>query len=864
MMGYLQESCAMLGKPRRRWRLAYTTIKCARILMRVLTKVVTKNNTINVPYKRWRVAFAAIYSFRAITSLPRKVVAQNNHPFLHSPSFVTIHVEPDPFFPNVNISSITKIVKGKDHDSLRQFGGIDGLVMLLKSDERQGIDGNHEDITCRQKAFGCNRYHKLTTKSFFHFVGIAMKDPILIILLLCGTLSLGFNIIGEGLKHGWYDGGSILIAILVVVTVCSMSHFWPYRKFNKLSQMRKEEHVEVVRNGQQQQVLVSNIVVGDVVCLRRGNQVPADGLVVSAHSSLQMDESNLGEDNQHVQVNQALNPFLFAGTKVESGHGQMLVTSVGENTRWGEIMSLLGGESYKWRSLENKLIKLTNVMSLIGFMVAVLTSINLLARFFSGHIKNRDGSIKFKLGQTKVEEVWKAVVGILVTTVAVASSAIPEGLPLAVAIEVAYTMKGMIKNRALFRQFSTCVQLASTSIICIDIADIVTDRDKMKLEFWLKDSIQPGVTKAVQDCKQAGVNIKLITSEDALTATAIASECGILPRDEEFNNEQVMEALELRNYTATERIQKIDKICVMAKATSSDKLLLVQCLKQNGHVVAVTGNSIGDAPALKEADVSIYMGLQGNSIATESSDIVVLNEGFVSVFAVLKVWRAVYDNIKVFIQYLLAANLASLVTDFISTISADQLPTIDILSGVSVTQVPYAVLQILWLKLIIGTLAALALVVEQNTEFMQEPPTRPDEPLISNKICKNILIRASYEIAILLTFQFKGEQILGLNGDVKDALVFNLMVLFQVFAVLKARKPEGNIFKLQKRKLFWGIIFSIVILQVVMLKILAKVAGAGDLNWWQWCASICIAFTSWPIEYVGNRCIPVPKKSFMF
>lgn len=100
-----------------------------------------------------------------------------------------------------------------------------------------------------------------------------MKDPILIILMICATLALGYNIKENGLIHGWHDGGSIFFAVLVVVTVCSMSHFWPY-----------------------QQALVSNIVVGDVVCLRSGNQVPADGFLLSSHSSPLVDESSLGVD----------------------------------------------------------------------------------------------------------------------------------------------------------------------------------------------------------------------------------------------------------------------------------------------------------------------------------------------------------------------------------------------------------------------------------------------------------------------------------------------------------------------------------------------------------------------------------------
>ncbi|KAL4322004.1 hypothetical protein AHAS_Ahas14G0167100 [Arachis hypogaea] len=945
---------------------------------------------VNNARHRWQVAFAAIYSYRAIASLFNEVAAKRNH---NTPSsFVAIHVgEPDLFFSDLNKTRISNLVKDKDHGTLaHQFGGVDGLVRLLQTDERNGINGSPEEISCRHKAFGFNNnYHKLTTKSFLHYVLSVMKDPILIILLVCATLSLVFNIRGDGFIHGWYNGGSIFIAVLVVVAVCSISHFWPYRHFNKLLQMSNEnQFIQVVRNGQEQQVLVSDIVVGDVVCLRNGCQVPADGVLLSSNSLLPLlvDESTLGVEHQ-VEVSKGTNPFLFSGTKVDHGHGKMLVTSVGENTKWNEIMSLLGQEPHKWRSLESRLIALTRITSIIGSVVTASTLIVLLVRFFSGYMRNNDGSLMFRSGKSNAYDAWPKVVGLMVSAVAVATSAIPEGLPLAVAITVSYAVKRMLKNQALFRQFSACVQLASTTVICTDTNEILTPVKQNKFKLWLgkkffiheegedsssslsqliaanirhlvclgiglghisneddiicwaatelgmdaqesregfnvlhvetlneemkqrkvllrnegdhtihvhvngkaegilskcsyyygvkgdvkaldndtrrnvecamqlmeqerfkciafahkalndiseshprieddtlvllaligfKDLIHSGVPEAVQDCKQAGVNIKLITSEDVSTAKAIASECGILHPNQEF----------------------------------------------------FTGNSPGDAPALVEGDVAIHMGFKGNNIAVENSDIVVLNGGFVSFFSVLQIWRGIYDNIRVFIQFLLAANLASLVTDFVSIISTDQPPTINILTGISVQEIPYAVLQILWLKLIIGTLAVLAIVVERKTtdEFMREQqPARPNQPLISNEILKNILIHASHEIAVLLTFQFKGENLLAIDGNVKDTFVFNLLVLFQVFAVLKARKLDGRgIFKGTGRtKLFWGIIFGIVILQVVMVKSLAIATGGGDLNMWQWGASVGIAFTSWPIQYIGSKLIVVSQEPFI-
>ena len=124
----------------------------------------------------------------------------------------------------------------------------------------------------------------------------------------------------------------------------------------------------------------------------------------------------------------------------------------------------------------------------------------------------------------------------------------------------------------------------------------------------IKDPRCPRVKKAVEDCQNAGVNIKMITGDNIFTAKAIATECGILRFDQDMSG-AVVEGVEFRNYTSEERMERADKICVMARSSPFDKLLMVECLKQKGHVVAVTGDGTNDAPALKEADVGLSMGI---------------------------------------------------------------------------------------------------------------------------------------------------------------------------------------------------------------------------------------------------------------
>ncbi|KAI8012009.1 putative calcium-transporting ATPase 13, plasma membrane-type [Camellia lanceoleosa] len=366
----------------------------------------------------------------------------------------------------------------------------------------------------------------------------------------------------------------------------------------------------------------------------------------------------------------------------------------------------------------------------------------------------------------------------------------------------------------------------------------------------IKDPCRPDVKKAVEACQYAGVNIKMITGDNVFTARAIATECGILEPNQYINSGAVVEGEEFRNYTPEERLEKVDKICVMARSSPFDKLLMVQCLKQKGHVVAVTGDGTNDAPALKEADIGLSMGIQGTEVAKESSDIVILDDNFGSVVTVLKWGRCVYNNIQKFIQFQLTVNVAALVINFVAAVSSGQ--------------VPLTAVQLLWVNLIMDTLGALALATEKpSKELMEKPPVGRTKPLITNIMWTNLLAQAFYQVAVLLTLQFRGKSIFGANTNVNDTLIFNTFVLCQVFNEFNARKLEKkNVFEgIHRSKLFLAIIGITIVLQVVMVEFLKKFASTERLNWRQWAVCIGFAAVSWPIGWLV-KCIPVPEKPF--
>ncbi|THG16025.1 hypothetical protein TEA_028924 [Camellia sinensis var. sinensis] len=321
-------------------------------------------------------AFVTIYCSRAFTScFEAKKNNRKVSPFLPSNSVVVIDVPepPHPCFRNIDKSSLTQLVKKKNLNQLvEKHGGVQGLASDLKTNLKNGINGDdEEDISRRHKAFGSNTYQRPPTKGFYRFVWEALKDPTIIILLVCAALSLGFGIKENGLKEGWYDGGSIFFAVFLVIAVSASagSNFKQSRQFLKLSKVSNNIPIDVVRNGRRQQVSIFEIVVGDVVCLKIGDQVPADGLFIDGYS-LQVDESSMTGESEHVEVNLNRNPFLFSGTKVVDGFGRMLVTSLGMSTTWGEMMSTISRDTNEQTPLQARLNKLTSAIGKVGLVVS--------------------------------------------------------------------------------------------------------------------------------------------------------------------------------------------------------------------------------------------------------------------------------------------------------------------------------------------------------------------------------------------------------------------------------------------------------------------------------------------------------------
>ncbi|XP_022854989.1 calcium-transporting ATPase 8, plasma membrane-type-like [Olea europaea var. sylvestris] len=373
---------------------------------------------------------------------------------------------------DISLEELVSMTRENDLSLLQQCGGVKGVADKLKSDLEKGIPGDDIDLVSRKNAYGSNTYPRKKGRSFWNFVWDACKDTTLIILMVAAAASLALGIKTEGIKEGWYDGGSIAMAVLIVIIFTAVSDYKQSLQFQNLNEEKQNIHMEVIRGGRRVSISIFDIAVGDVVPLKIGDQVPADGIVITGHS-LSIDESSMTGESKIVHKNSKA-PFLMSGCKVADGYGTMLVTGVGINTEWGLLMSSISEDNGEETPLQVRLNGVATFIGIVGLAVAVVVLIVLVARFFTGHTRNPDGTVQFKAGQTKVGEAIDGFIKIFTVAVTIVVVAVPEGLPLAVTLTLAYSMRKMMADKALVRRLSACETMGSATTICSDKTGTLT------------------------------------------------------------------------------------------------------------------------------------------------------------------------------------------------------------------------------------------------------------------------------------------------------------------------------------------------------------------------------------------------------
>jgi Ca2+-transporting ATPase len=349
---------------------------------------------------------------------------------------------------------------------IKEKGGLEGLAGLLQTDLKTGLDTSRETEKFRERQywFGRNFIEPPPPMPLWKMVWENLQDRILQILLAGAAINLVLGMIFEGPAQGWLEGVAIFVAVAIVVFVTSGNNYLKERKFRAIMLLQGQRMVKVRRDGKILQILNSDVLVGDIVQLESGDEIPADGLFIEGNR-FAVDESPLTGETIPVKKSE-LRPFVFAGTQVAEGSGTVLVTTVGALSTGGQIQALLNEQRKDGTPLQDKLEVLAKQIGFVGVLAGLITFFALDLRWIIVTATTDDF---FSWGSFE-EVVHAFVLGVTLVVVAV-----PEGLPLAVTISLAYSMSKMIKDKNFVRHLAASETMGEATAICSDKTGTLTE-----------------------------------------------------------------------------------------------------------------------------------------------------------------------------------------------------------------------------------------------------------------------------------------------------------------------------------------------------------------------------------------------------
>uniref|UniRef100_A0A8C1Z0P6 Calcium-transporting ATPase n=1 Tax=Cyprinus carpio TaxID=7962 RepID=A0A8C1Z0P6_CYPCA len=479
----------------------------------------------------------------------------------------------------VTVEELSSLMELRGPEALQKiqenYTDTETLCHRLKTSPADGLSDNPADLEKRRQVFGMNFIPPKKPKTFLQLVWEALQDVTLIILEIaaiislglsfyqppggdseaCGNVSSGAEDEGEA-EAGWIEGAAILLSVFCVVLVTAFNDWSKEKQFRGLqSRIEQEQRFAVVRNGTVIQIPVAEIVVGDIAQIKYGDLLPADGVLIQGND-LKIDESSLTGESDHVRKSIAKDPMLLSGTHVMEGSGKMVVTAVGVNSQTGIIFTLLGAgemeeekkdckkakkqdeavamemqplksaeggeveEKEKKKAsvpkkeksvLQGKLTKLAVQIGKAGLVMSAITVIILMLYFVIETFVIQGMTWLTECTPIYVQYFVKFfIIGVTVLVVAV-----PEGLPLAVTISLAYSVKKMMKDNNLVRHLDACETMGNATAICSDKTGTLTTNRMTVVQIYIGDQLFREIPRPDQ------INPKIVE----LITSAIAVNC---------------------------------------------------------------------------------------------------------------------------------------------------------------------------------------------------------------------------------------------------------------------------------------------------------------------------------------------------
>lgn len=727
--------------------------------------------------------------------------------------------------------------------------------------------------------FGPNEIEKQRRISWPRLFFNQLKSPLIYILIIAGIISF--------LLRDYTDSVVIFVAVLVNTILGFFQEFKAEKSLQALQQLIVP-HTWVVRDNQEQYLESRELVPEDLVVLKTGDKVPADGVITEA-VELFVNEAILTGESEPVR--KGLHDLVFMGTVVVVGRGRMLVNKTGMRTKMGQIAAGLQRTQEEDTPLKKQI---KNFSRKLAFFISIIS----LFIFFQGWLRGQNFKEIFTL------------------SVAVAVSAVPEGLVISMTVILALGMRQLLKAKALVRKLLAAETLGSVSCLCLDktgtltegkmrVVALETQKESLFLEatllcnnlinplevavfawaekqletkdeaektrmltkkrideipfssqrkysaslyednlyvsgapeiilafchlsveerqIWekklndyakktyrivafayrsredqerkihpeaigrnlkwlgllaLEDPVRKDADAVLKTCQKAGIKIKVITGDYRGTALSMMEQLQL--NNGGLKDDQIIEGEELEKISDEELIKIIDRVVVFCRTTPQHKIKIVQALQARGEVVAMMGDGVNDALALKRADIGVVVG-EASAVAKETADMVLLDSNLKTIVGAIGLGRAIFENIRKVFLYLLSDSFTEIV----------------LVTGALLLGLPAPILasQILWVNLIEDGLPGIVLAFEPEEKgLLDRPPRKKDDPILDQKLKMMIVIIASITNLGLLSVFFL---LYKLNVDINliRTIIFVELGIDSLAYIFSCKSLEKNIWQ---------------------------------------------------------------------
>ena len=344
----------------------------------------------------------------------------------------------------------------------------------------------------------------------------------------------------------------------------------------------------------------------------------------------------------------------------------------------------------------------------------------------------------------------------------------------------------------------------------------------------MTDPARPEVRPAVERARRAGIRTMMITGDYPDTARAIAQEIGLLRPDG-----KAITGVELNDISDEQLAARIEDVDVFARVSPQHKVRIVEALKARGHVVAMTGDGVNDAPALKRADIGVAMGITGTDVSKETADMVLTDDNYASIVSAVEQGRIIYSNIRKFVYYLLSCNMAEIMVIFLATLAGQSQPL--------------TAIQLLWLNLLTDGAPALALGMEKgDPDIMEQPPRPVREPIINRFMVAGTVVQTIAITMAVLTAYFLGLGWEPSNPLLAQTMAFVTLSASELVRAYTARSERASLFRLgvfSNKYMQYAVLLSIVLLlSVVYVPFLRPIFNTMPLGMQEWTVVLPLIF----------------------